>query len=386
MAIDISKLDFKLRDELNGYLEELVRDGGSDLHVKANAVIHKRIHGEMLPIKNERFLKTPEALTLAKELLRGRFDELVENKSADFIHKLNDQYRFRVNIFFQMDGVSAVFRTIPVQIPNLEKLGLPASIKGLCDSVYRGIVLVTGPTGSGKSTTLASMIDYINEHRKAHIITIEDPIEFIHGDKGCLINQRSVGQDATSFATALKAALREDPDIILVGEIRDYETMNIALMAAETGHLVLSTLHTRDAQETVNRVLGMFSGPELERAKMALGSALQGIISQRLCQKEGGGRVAAVEIMLQSPRIKQLILKGRQDEIHNAIEESGANSGMQSFDNDLKRLFSEGLISRDEALNMATNANDLAISLQQIGAAQNQSAGLRDVIGLKDLI
>ena len=383
MAVDISKLDFKLRDELNGYLEELVRDGGSDLHVKSNSVIRKRVNGEMVPVENSRFLSTPEGLTLAKELLRGRFDELVENKSADFIHKLNEDYRFRVNIFFQMDGVSAAFRAIPVKLPALEDLGLPESIAKLCDTVYRGIVLITGPTGSGKSTTLASMIDRINKKRKAHIITIEDPIEFIHKDINCLINQRSIGQDATNFATALRASLREDPDIILVGEIRDYETMNIALMAAETGHLVLSTLHTRDSQETVNRVLGMFSGSELERAKMALGSAIQGIISQRLCQKIDGGRVAAVEIMLQTPRIKQLILKGRQDEILTAITEAGANSGMQTFDSALLNLYKNNIITREEAMNASTTPNDLAILLQQASAAAFES-GMRE-IGLKDL-
>ena len=383
MSVDISKLDFKLRDELNGYLEELVREGGSDLHVKSNSVIRKRIHGEMVPVANSRFLSTQEGLTLAKELLRGRFDDLVKNKSADFIHKLNEDYRFRVNIFFQMDGVSAAFRAIPVKLPALEDLGLPESIAKLCDTVYRGIVLVTGPTGSGKSTTLASMIDRINKKRKAHIITIEDPIEFIHKDINCLINQRSIGQDATNFATALRASLREDPDIILVGEIRDYETMNIALMAAETGHLVLSTLHTRDSQETVNRVLGMFSGIELERAKMGLGSALQAIISQRLCQKIDGGRVPAVEVMLHTPRIKQLILKDRQDEILTAITEAGIHSGMQTFDSALLNLYKNNIITREEAMNASTTPNDLAILIEQASATGTQR-GMRE-IGLKDL-
>lgn len=368
MAVDVAQLDFKLRDELNGYLRELVESGGSDLHVKANSIIRKRVHGDLIHVNNERFLSTQEALTLAKELLRGRFGELVEQKNIDFMHKLDEQYRFRVNIFFQMDGPTAVFRVIPVSIPHFDKLGLPESIRKLCQTVHRGIVLVTGPTGSGKSTTLASMIDYINENRKAHIITVEDPIEFVHKDKGCLINQRSVGQDATSFASALKGALREDPDIILVGEIRDFETMNIALAAAETGHLVLSTLHTRDAQETVNRVLGMFTGPDAQRATMALGSALQGVISQRLCQKKGGGRVAAVEILLNTPRIKQLILKGRQEEIHSAILEAGMNSGMQTFDGHLLKLYQEGLISEEEALNNSSNSNDLSMSLQQANA------------------
>ena len=383
MSVDISKLDFKLRDELNGYLEELVREGGSDLHIKSNSVIRKRIHGEMVPVSSSRFLSTQEGLTLAKELLRGRFDDLVENKSADFIHKLNEDYRFRVNIFFQMDGVSAAFRAIPVKLPVLEDLGLPESVAKLCDTVYRGIVLITGPTGSGKSTTLASMIDRINKKRKAHIITIEDPIEFVHKDINCLINQRSIGQDATSFPTALRASLREDPDIILVGEIRDYETMNIALTAAETGHLVLSTLHTRDSQETVNRVLGMFSGIELERAKMALGSALQAIISQRLCQKIDGGRVPAVEVMLQTPRIKQLILKGRQDEILTAITEAGIHSGMQTFDSALLNLYKNKIITREEALNLSTTPNDLAILLEQASEASAQR-GMRE-IGLKNL-
>ena len=383
MSVDISKLDFKLRDELNGYLEELVREGGSDLHIKSNSVIRKRIHGEMMPVSSSRFLSTQEGLTLAKELLRGRFNDLVENKSADFIHKLNEDYRFRVNIFFQMDGVSAAFRAIPVKLPVLEDLGLPESVAKLCDTVYRGIVLITGPTGSGKSTTLASMIDRINKKRKAHIITIEDPIEFVHKDINCLINQRSIGQDATSFPTALRASLREDPDIILVGEIRDYETMNIALTAAETGHLVLSTLHTRDSQETVNRVLGMFSGIELERAKMALGSALQAIISQRLCQKIDGGRVPAVEVMLQTPRIKQLILKGRQDEILTAITEAGIHSGMQTFDSALLNLYKNKIITREEALNSSTTPNDLAILLEQASEASAQR-GMRE-IGLKNL-
>lgn len=383
MSVDISKLDFKLRDELNGYLEEVVREGGSDLHIKSNSIIRKRINGEMMPVSSSRFLSTQEGLTLAKELLRGRFNDLVENKSADFIHKLNEDYRFRVNIFFQMDGVSAAFRAIPVKLPVLEDLGLPESVAKLCDTVYRGIVLITGPTGSGKSTTLASMIDRINKKRKAHIITIEDPIEFVHKDINCLINQRSIGQDATSFPTALRASLREDPDIILVGEIRDYETMNIALTAAETGHLVLSTLHTRDSQETVNRVLGMFSGIELERAKMALGSALQAIISQRLCQKIDGGRVPAVEVMLQTPRIKQLILKGRQDEILTAITEAGIHSGMQTFDSALLNLYKNKIITREEALNSSTTPNDLAILLEQASEASAQR-GMRE-IGLKNL-
>ena len=303
----------------------------------------------------------------------------------DFTYKLNEDFRFRSNIFFQMDGVSAVFRVIPTKIPPLESLGLPESVKNLCDHVHRGMILVTGPTGSGKSTTLASMIDYINNCRKSHIITIEDPIEFIHEDRGCVINQRSVGQDTPDFASALRAALREDPDIILVGEIRDLETLTIALMAAETGHLVLATLHTKDAQETINRILGMFKGPELEHAKMTCADVIQGVISQRLCRRKDGGRVAAVEIMLQSPRIKQLILKSRQDEIGQAIVESGESSGMQTFDRDLLRLFNEGVITKENALMASSKPNDLAILIQQAHAKMTGVENERDVISLKDV-
>lgn len=385
MSVDVSKLDFKLRDELNGYLEELISSHGSDLHVKANSIIRKRVNGELYPVENARFISTAEGLTLAKELLRGRFDELINKKSVDFTYKLNENFRFRANIFFQMDGVSAVFRVIPTKIPPLESLGLPESVKNLCDHVHRGMILVTGPTGSGKSTTLASMIDYINNCRKSHIITIEDPIEFIHEDRGCVINQRSVGQDTPDFASALRAALREDPDIILVGEIRDLETLTIALMAAETGHLVLATLHTKDAQETINRILGMFKGPELEHAKMTCADVIQGVISQRLCRRKDGGRVAAVEIMLQSPRIKQLILKSRQDEIGQAIVESGESSGMQTFDRDLLRLFNEGVITKENALMASSKPNDLAILIQQAHAKLTGVENERDVISLKDV-
>lgn len=385
MSVDVSKLDFKLRGELNGYLEELISSHGSDLHVKANSIIRKRVNGELYPVENARFISTAEGLTLAKELLRGRFDELISKKSVDLTYKLNENFRFRSNIFFQMDGVSAVFRVIPTKIPPLESLGLPESVKNLCDHVHRGMILVTGPTGSGKSTTLASMIDYINNCRKSHIITIEDPIEFIHEDRGCVINQRSVGQDTPDFASALRAALREDPDIILVGEIRDLETLTIALMAAETGHLVLATLHTKDAQETINRILGMFKGPELEHAKMSCADVIQGVISQRLCRRKDGGRVAAVEIMLQSPRIKQLILKSRQDEIGQAIVESGESSGMQTFDRDLLRLFNEGVITKENALMASSKPNDLAILIQQAHAKLTGIENERDVISLKDV-
>ncbi len=260
--INIDQLDFKLRDELNIYLLELINSSGSDLHIKAEGIIRKRVKGEIVPISNKRVLSSKEAITLAKELLRSRFNELVDKKSVDFTYKFNDDYRFRVNTFFQMDGVSFVFRTIPTKPPTFDELRLPNAVKQMCKEIYRGIILVTGPTGSGKTTTLASMINYINNHRRSHIITIEDPIEFVYKDENCIINQRSIGQDTANFADALRGALREDPDIILVGEMRDLETIEIAMHAAETGHLVLSTLHTVDAKDTIGRIISMFPGNE----------------------------------------------------------------------------------------------------------------------------
>lgn len=374
--VNVAELDFKLRDELNVYLKELISTGGSDLHIKAESLIRKRVHGDIIPIENNRFLNKNEALTLAKELLRGRFSELVEKKSVDFTYTLSDDYRFRVNIFFQMEGVSAVFRKIPVTIPGFEELGLPASIRNICENVYRGIVLVTGPTGSGKSTTLACMLNYINQRRKSHIITIEDPIEFVHKDKNCIINQRSIGQDAVDFTSALRGALREDPDIILVGEMRDLDTIEIALRAAETGHLVLSTLHTVDAKDSIKRIIGMFPGSEQNRIKLTLASVLKGIISQRLCRTIDKGRVAALEIMLQTHRISNLILEGRDEEIYEAILESGMQSGMQVFDDHLLKLYASRIISKEEALENATKRDDLEGKL----ALSDSAANVEDVL------
>lgn len=365
LDININELDYKLRDELNVYLYELIESGGSDLHVKATCMIKKRVVGELVPVNNKRVLSQDEALTLSKELLRTRFIEFVETKSVDFSYKLDEKYRFRVNIFFQMEGVSAVFRVIPAKIPTFEDLKLPKVIELMCKKIYRGVILVTGPTGSGKSTTLATMIDYMNEHRKSHVITIEDPIEFVYKDKNCTINQRSIGQDANDFGSALKSSLREDPDIILLGEMRDLETVETAMHAAETGHLVLSTLHTVDAKDTVNRIIGMFPGNEQNRIKLVFSSVLKGIISQRLCiAKDRKSRVAAIEIMLSTPRIKNMILEGRDNEIYDAINESSENSGMQTFDKHLLHLYKTGRIDKEEALNASSKRNDLEIKLK----------------------
>jgi len=271
-----------------------------------------------------------------------------------------------VNFFFQMDGLSAVFRIIPVDILSLDDLNLPPVIKTFTE-IHRGLVLVTGVTGSGKSTTLAAILDKINREEKKHIITVEDPIEFVHKDKGCLINQRGIGQDAHSFSDALRAALREDPDIILVGEMRDLETIDIALHAANTGHLVFSTLHTLDAKETIDRIVGMFGNEEQNRIRMSLASVLEGVISQRLIPNKKGGRVAAIEILKKTARIEQLIAENRDSEIPDALFEGKEIYGTQTFDQALLDLLRTGEITDEIALEYATNPADMKLKMQGVG-------------------
>ena len=369
--VDASTLDFKQRDRLNKYLEFLIQNGGSDLHIKSGAVIRGRIHGELVKFSKTPFLKE-DAMTLAKELLITRFPELIERKSVDFTYKLNEDYRFRVNIFFQIDGISAVFRTIPVKIPEIDDLGLPPSIKDICDTAMRGVVLLTGPTGSGKTTTIASMINRINRQRTSHVVTIEDPVEFVFKDDKCIINQRAIGEDCNNFADSLRAALREDPDVIFVGEMRDLETIETALHAAETGHLVFSTVHTIDAKETVNRIIAMFEQAEQERIRMTLASVLEAVISQRLARTVEGKRVAVVEILRKNTRIKDMILDARDDEIPDAIADGRNTYGMQTFDQHLLDLYRDGVITREEALDKASKRNDLDLQIKNVDLAKKR--------------
>jgi len=369
--VDASTLDFKQRDRLNKYLEFLIQNGGSDLHIKSGAGIRGRIHGELVKFSKTPFLKE-DAMTLAKELLITRFPELIEKKSVDFTYKLNEDYRFRVNIFFQIDGISAVFRTIPVKIPEIDDLGLPPSIKDICDTAMRGVVLLTGPTGSGKTTTIASMINRINRQRTSHVVTIEDPVEFVFKDDKCIINQRAIGEDCNNFADSLRAALREDPDVIFVGEMRDLETIETALHAAETGHLVFSTVHTIDAKETVNRIIAMFEQAEQERIRMTLASVLEAVISQRLARTVEGKRVAVVEILRKNTRIKDMILDARDDEIPDAIADGRNTYGMQTFDQHLLDLYRDGVITREEALDKASKRNDLDLQIKNVDLAKKR--------------
>jgi len=366
--IDVSKLTFEQLKKVRVHLKKMIEVGGSDLHIKANAVIRARINGNIVQFSGGIFSKE-DAMTFAKELLKGRFAEFVEHKELDLVYPFDENNRFRVNIFFQMDGVSAVFRVIPVKIPSFEELKLPDIVKSFTKK-DRGLVLVTGVTGSGKSTTLAALINEINLTRKQHIITIEDPIEFVHKDRNCIINQRSVGQDTLSFGTALRAALREDPDIILVGEMRDKETINLALHAADTGHLVFSTLHTIDAKETINRIIGQFSSEEQNRIRLSVASVLQGVISQRLVPTIDGGRRAAMEVLVRTPRIEKLIMENRDYEIRDTIEAGKEHYKSQSFDQSILDLYNDGIISKEQAMKNATSASDLELKISGLSSGK----------------
>lgn len=379
--VDISKLTFEQLKKVRAYLKKLIDNGGSDLHVKANGVIRARINGKIVPFSGSIYTRD-EAMTLAKEILRSRYAEFIEFKEVDLVYQFDERNRFRVNVFFQTDGPSFVFRVIPMSIPTISEMKYPEAIKSFTDE-GRGMVLVTGATGSGKSTTLAAMIHEINVNQQKHVITIEDPIEFVHKDKKCIINQRSLGQDTLSFDRALRAALREDPDIILVGEMRDRETVELALHAADTGHLVFSTLHTIDAKETINRVIGMFPTEEQNRVRLALAGVLKGIVSQRLIPKikkdengknvigEEEGRIAAMEILVKTPTIEKLILENRDYEIREAIEKGREHYKSQSFDQHILDIYYDGIITKERAKDYATSAADLELRMSGLNSGKS---------------
>lgn len=371
LKVNVEKLDFAVTRKIRAYLKKLIDMGGSDLHVKAGSQIRARINGDIIVFSNEIFSKE-DAITFAKELTRTRYPEFVQNKEMDMTYIYDESSRFRLNIFFQMDGVSFAFRTIPTIQNTIDGLGLPDAIHKITD-MERGLVLVTGITGSGKSTTLAAIINEINHKHAKHIITIEDPIEFVHKDIKSIINQRSVGMDTNSFASALKAALREDPDIILVGEMRDIETIEMALHAAETGHLVLSTLHTLDAKETINRVISVFPATDQARIRAMLSSTLNAIISQRLLKNKQGGRVAAIELLFRTPRIELIIAEARDGEIAEALAEGKGVYQTQTFDQHLFDLIVNGVVEEEAGLEKATSPSDLKLRLQNINFADSRS-------------
>ena len=324
-----------------------VKNGASDLHLSSGMPPMIRVDGEVRRI-NLPALEHKDVHRLVYDIMNDKQRRDYEEKlETDFSFEVPGVARFRVNAFNQNRGAGAVFRTIPSKVLTMEDLGLGQIFKDICD-YPRGIVLVTGPTGSGKSTTLAAMIDYINDNRYDHILTVEDPIEFVHQSKKCLINQREVHRDTLGFEPALRSALREDPDVILVGELRDLETIRLALTAAETGHLVFGTLHTSSAAKTIDRVIDVFPAAEKDMIRAMLSESLQAVISQTLLRRQTGGRIAAHEIMLGTPAIRNLIRENKIAQMYSAIQ-TGAGEGMITLDQTLKNLVSKGTISKDVA-------------------------------------
>lgn len=345
-------------------LRVLIEKGGSDLHLKVGRPPLIRIRGELLPSDYPVISKDEMKELLYPMLTELQIKKLEDDRELDFSYLVEELARFRGNIFHQMGNLGAVFRMIPVEIKTVEDLNLPPVLNELAQR-KQGIVLVTGPTGSGKSTTLAAMIDRVNETRPEHIITIEDPVEFVHSDKMCTINQREVGFDTKSFSESLKRALRQDPDIILVGEMRDAETISIAMTAAETGHLVFSTLHTNDAKQSIDRIIDTFPPEQQHQVRMQLAMTLVATVSQSLVKtSDGKARVAVIEIMINTPTIRKLIQEGKVGMIDKMIADSAALYKMQTMNQHLFQYVKDGIITKEDALNISRNPNDLRIMFQ----------------------
>jgi twitching motility protein PilT len=352
--------------DLNALLARTIERGGSDLHLKVASPPMARIDGQLTPV-DETPLTDADlegVLHLVSERTPAKRDRFYESGDLDTAYVANGVGRFRVNAFCQRGSISFAFRHVPKEVPNFDKLGLPVGVQKLAEE-HRGLVLVTGATGSGKSTTLAAMIDKMNRSRKQHIITIEDPIEIVHDDHGCIVNQREVGLDTESFMQALRRALRQDPDVILIGELRDEESAKAALQAAESGHLVLSTMHTIDAAETIGRMIELFPTGKQLMVRQIMAGVLRGVVSQRLLPKIGGGRVAAVEVMVNTARIADLIRDPMKTEgITEAIED-GAFHRMQSFAQHLVELVLDEQVDFETAAAAASNRHDFEIAVQQ---------------------
>jgi twitching motility protein PilT len=352
--------------DLNGLLTRAVEVGASDVHLKLGQPPVVRKDGELGVLDGWPALNDAD-LEGVLEIVGARSPERLQlfrdAGDLDIAYQDGDLPRFRVNAYRQRGATSFAFRVIPKTVPSFEQLSLPPGVQKLADE-HRGLILVTGATGSGKTTTLAAMIDFMNRMRRQHIITIEDPIEILHPDQGCIVNQREIGLDTESFGQALRRALRQDPDVILIGELRDAETAQTALQAAESGHLVLSTLHTIDAAETVGRMIEFFPPEKQEVIRSVLAGVLRGVISQRLLPKEDGGRVAAVEVMVMNARIADLIREGRSEDIIDAVAE-GEFFQMQTFTQALIEHVLAGTVDREIAANAATNRHDFLVALEQ---------------------
>jgi twitching motility protein PilT len=369
--------------DIESALRMLIERDGSDLHIKVGSPPMARIHGHLGPLMDVPPLE-PEQTEVALDAiipsakLRQEFGEVGE---ADFAYAIPGVSRFRVNAFRQRGSVSIACRAIPFAVRTIDELGLPQVVRDLADS-QRGIVLLTGTTGSGKSTTLAAMIDHINSNRARHIVTLEDPIEYLHADKQSIINQREVGADTESFARAMRRVLRQDPDVILIGEMRDEETVRTALSAAETGHLVLSTLHTLDASETINRIIDFFPPHLQQQARVMLASTLRGAISQRLVPTaDNSNRVAVAEIMVATGRVKDLILQPNETGKIGEVISEGAFYGMQTFDQDLLKHVQAGRISEAVAMDTASSPHDFKLML---AAGGQRASGIEQIMGNGD--
>jgi twitching motility protein PilT len=359
---------------IDDLLRAALESGASDLHLKVGSPPMLRLHGVLTPVPGERPLTAEDTLAAAATVLpalqRTRFDTTGD---ADFAYSVAGLSRFRCSLFRQRGTPALVLRMIPRRVPTIDELLLPSSIRRITE-FQRGLVLVTGASGSGKSTTLAAIVEVLNMTRAAHIVTIEDPIEYLHRDIRSLVNQREVAVDTRSFADALRSALRQDPDIIMVGEMRDHETIETALAAAETGHLVLSTLHTLDATETISRVVSVFPPHQQHQARIQLASVLRAVVSQRLIPRSDvAGRCPAVEIMMVTPFIRDCISDpARLEQIGDAIAGGGSQYGMQTFDQSLHQLYNRGLINEEEALRWASSPDELRMRMQGIAPSVEQ--------------
>ncbi len=359
--------------QLDEILKVALKGGASDIHLKSGLPPMFRVDGALVPLKNgERILPDEMqkvAFSIMNPVQKARFEEFRE---CDLAYGIPGLGRFRVNVFQQRGTCGIVFRVIPFGVKTIEQLFLPKVIEKVAME-HRGLVLVTGTTGSGKSTTLAAMIDYINSNRTSHIMTIEDPIEFLIRDRRSIVNQREIGVDTQSFANALRAALRQDPDVILVGEMRDFETIETAITAAETGHLVMSTLHTLDATETINRIISVFPPYQQKQVRLQLASILRAVVSQRLVPRaDGKGRVPALEVMVSTARVRECVAdKDRTKELNDAIAKGFTTYGMQTFDQSLMHLVKQELITYDEALKHVSNPDDFALRFRGIASTSD---------------
>lgn len=364
--------------DLEAVLREMIATDASDLHLTVGQEPTFRIHGKLAPTPVNTTLKPPHTEALGRRILdREQWQAFQEEKEYDFSFAVENLSRFRCNIFHQRGAVALAIRAIPYEIPDFSELNLPSVIQSFAD-LPRGLVLVTGPTGSGKSTTLATLIDRINRKRREHIVTVEDPIEFLHSHKNCIVSQREVGSDTNSFADALKYVLRQDPDVVLIGEMRDLETVQAALTVAETGHLAFATLHTKDAAETINRIIDVFPAHQQEQVRTQLASVLEGVVTQALVPRsDREGRIPACEVLVATPAIRSMIREDKVHQMQSAMQTGQTEHGMQTLNDALEQLYTSGIIDLETAMKTTSDRKGLQRKLghEQDGRGGSRSRG-----------